>query len=303
MAKDPYEILGVVKNASEADIKAAYRKLAKKHHPDINPDKKDDSKFKEIGAAYNLLSDKDKRAAYDRGEIDMEGQPRQQQFYRDHAQGPQGQRYYHPGNGHAGMGGDFDAADLEGLFGSFFRGGGRGQGFSPPPENANYTIEINFLEAALGGSKRITMPDDRTLDINIPEGIEDGQKLRLKGQGAKNPQGQAGDAYVEVHIRPHPQFTRKGQDVQTEVPVGFHESILGSKIEVPTIHGPVEVTIPKGASSGTILRLKGKGIKKGDQFVKLKIVMPAKIDDELEDTIKKWTEKHGYNPRKQKEAV
>jgi DnaJ-class molecular chaperone len=298
MAKDPYEILGIAKNASEADIKTAYRKLAKKHHPDINPDKKDDSKFKEIGAAHNLLSDKEKRAAYDRGEIDMEGQPRQQQFYRDHAQGPQGQRYY------SGNRGDFDPADLEDLFGSFFKGGaGRQSGSERQPENAHYTIQVEFLEAALGGSKRVTMPDGRVLDINIPAGVEDGQKLRLKGQGVKGAQGQSGDAYVEILIRPCAQFTRKGLDINSEISIGFHESILGRKIEVPTIHGPVEVALPKGASSGTILRLKGKGIKNGNHYVKLKIVMPATIDEDLEQSIKQWSEKHEYNPRKLKEAV
>lgn len=291
MAKDPYEILGVPRTASGPDIKAAYRKLAKKHHPDINPDRKDEARFKEISAAYNLLSNKEKKAAFDRGEIDMEGQTRQQQFYRDYAQGRQGQRYYD--------GNDFDV-DLDGIFGSFFRGGGNRQGFNfnQAPESANYTIEIDFLEAALGSSKRVAMPDGRALDIKIPAGIEEGQKLRLKGQGPKGARGQAGDAYVEVHIRPHAQFTRKGQDIYTEVPVGFHESILGSKIHVPTIHGPVEVAIPKGASSGVSLRLKGKGIKSGDQFVKLKITMPAKIDDELEQAIRHWAGRHSYNPRK-----
>jgi DnaJ-class molecular chaperone len=226
----------------------------------------------------------------------MEGQPRQQQFYRDYAQGRQGQRYYDGDN--------FDM-DLEGIFGSFFRGGARKQGFnfSQEPENASYTIEIDFLEAALGGGKRVAMPGGRTLDIKIPAGIEEGHKLRLKGQGTKGSKGQAGDAYVEVRIRPHAQFTRKGQDIYIEVPIGFHESILGSKIHVPTIHGPVEVTVPKGASSGVSLRLKGKGIKSGDQFVKLKIAMPAKIDSELEQAVRHWAGRHGYNPRKMAGAV
>lgn len=299
MAKNPYEILGVDKNASEADIKAAYRKLAKKHHPDLNPGNKEaDAKFKELNAANALLSDKDKRAAFDRGEIDMEGQPQyrqqQQHTYRDFAEGPQGGRYNFNG-------GDFDLSDLEGLFGGLGgRAGGAGFG-RPPPADVHYSIEVDFLEAACAAKKRITMPDGKTLDINIPEGIEEGQKLRLKGQGRQTPK--AGDAYVEVHIRPHPFFTRKGKDISIEVPIALHESVLGGKIQVSTIHGPVDMTIPKGASSGVTLRLKRKGIKGGDQYITLKLIMPKDIDAELEDAIRKWSETHGYNPRKHMEAA
>lgn len=209
MAQNPYEILGVNKDASEADIKSAYRKLAKQHHPDLNPDKKDaDKKFKEISAAYELLSDKEKRAAYDKGETDMDGQPRHQQFYRDHAQGTQGNRYYYSANGEDG---NFGNVDMEDILGSFF--GGRGRGFSAGHEEQSvhnhYSIDIDFLDAAKGSSKHVTMPDGRVLNITIPEGIEEGQQLRLKGQGAKP----GGDAYVKVHIRPHPLFTRKGNDI------------------------------------------------------------------------------------------
>lgn len=291
----PYEILGVSKDASEADIKSAYRSMAKKYHPDLNPDKKEaDKKFKEVSAAYELLADKEKRAAFDRGEIDMEGQPRQQQFYRDHAQGPQGNRYYYNSSGS-----NPEDLDMESIFGSFFGGRSGASSRGRQSADSHYTIEVDFLDAARGSSKRVTMPDGRTLDITIPAGIEEGQQLRLKGQGAKT----GGDAYVQVHIGRHPAFTRKGKDIYAETPIGFHESILGSKVQVPTIHGSVEVTIPKGASSGSTLRIKGKGIKDGDQYITLKIVMPASIDTKLEDMIRTWSKDHAYNPRSQKEKA
>jgi DnaJ-class molecular chaperone len=293
MEKNPYEILGVNKEASEADIKAAYRKLAKKHHPDLNPGNKDaDAKFKELNAANDLLSDKDKRAAFDRGDTDMEGQPRPRQHtYKDFAEGPQGGRYHFNGN-------DFDLSDMEDLFGGF-NGRTGGAGFGHPPANAHYSIEVDFLEAARGAKKRITMPDGKTLDITLPEGIEEGQQLRLKGQGKQS----SGDAFVEVHIRPHPFFTRKDKDISIEVPVALNESVLGAKIKVPTIHGPVDMVVPKGANSGLILRLKGKGVKGGDQFVKLTLVMPGEIDADLEQAIRTWSETHAYNPRKTMETA
>jgi DnaJ-class molecular chaperone len=287
MAKNPYDILGVKKDASEADIKVAYRKLARKHHPDLNPnDKNAAEKFKEINTANALLSDKEKRAAFDRGEIDMEGQPQyhqKQQTYRDFANGPQGSRY-HPN------GGDFNFEDLFAGLGG--RAGSAGFNRSPPAD-AHYNIEVDFLEAAIGAKKRVTMPDGKGLEINIPEGIEEGQQLRLKGQGALP----SGHAYITVQIRSHPFFTRKGKDITIELPISLPESVLGGQIEVPTIHGFVEMTIPKGANSGTTLRLKGKGIKAGDQYVKLKLVMPKEIDAELEEAIRKWSETHAYNPR------
>ena len=307
MSKNPYEILGIGKDASDADIKSAYRKLAKKYHPDLNPGNKEaDVKFKELNAANDLLSDKDKRASYDCGEIDMEGQPqyqqRQQRTYRDYADGPQGGRYHFNG-------GDFNLSDLESIFGNFGRGSAQGkgnpfEGFEPPPADVHYKIEVDFLEAARGAKKRVTMPDSKTLDISIPEGIEEGQQLRLKGKGKPLPQSsQAGDAYVEVHIRPHRFFTRKGRDITAEIPIALHESILGGKIQVPTIHGPVEMNVPKGSGNGTTLRLKGKGIREGDQYVKLVLVMPRIINADLEQAIKTWSEKNAYNPRKDMEAT
>jgi DnaJ-class molecular chaperone len=229
----------------------------------------------------------------------MQGQPRHQQHagnggqyqpnYRDFAEGQQGSRYNFNG-------GDFDFSDLEGLFGGF------GKRQRAPSADMRYTIEVDFMEAALGAKKRVTMPDGKALDIAIPEGIEEGQQLRLKGKGQPSPGG-AGDAYVTVHIGRHPFFTRKGRDIIADIPVSLPESVLGGKIQVPTIHGAVEMNLPKGTASGTTMRLKGKGIKGGDQLVTLKLVMPKEIDADLEAAIREWSQAHGYNPRKHMEQA
>jgi DnaJ-class molecular chaperone len=303
MAANPYDSLGVKKDATDAEIKSAYRKLAKKHHPDMNPGEAGKAKFAEISSAYDLLSDKTKRAAFDRGEIDGAGQPRyQQQAYGGYPGGFPGadasQRYRQSAG--FGAGGPqqappgFEPNSFKDILDSMFGGG-----IGPQPKtDARYSIEIEFLEAAKGGSKRVTMPDGTVLDMTIPEGVNEGQQLRLKGKGHKGRNGQVGDAYVELHIRPSDTFTRDGRDITVEVPIGFHESVLGAKVSVPTIHGKVEMAIPKGATTGQTLRLKGKGVKGGDQFVKLKIVMPQKIDAELEGLVADWAKKHGYDPRK-----
>ena len=301
MAKTAYEILGIDKSADDAAVKAAYRKLAKKNHPDLNPGNKAAAEtFHQIGTAYDLLSDATKRAAYDRGEIGLDGQPRQQQqFYRDHATGPQAHRYRQqssPGRNPAPDPEEFDRnANFSDFFSQFFDHRAEA---SQAEADSRYAIDIEFLEAANGASKHVTLPDGRTLDLKIPAGITDGQKLRLKGQGAKRRDGTNSDALVELHINPHPRFTRSGNDVTIEVSIGLHESVLGLKAPMPTLTGTVEVAIPKGSSSGSMLRLKGKGIKGGDQMVKLKIVMPPVIDAELEAAIRKWSEGHPYDPRR-----
>lgn len=318
MSKNPYDILGVEKTSSDDEIKSAYRKLAKKHHPDLNPDNKaDDEKFKDISAAYDFLKDKEKRAAFDRGEIDADGQPQwggshpgagggERQYYRDFAQSPGAERYYHS------SGAQIDPEDLESIFGSMF---GQKQSRRQSSEgfedvfrqqqraDVHYRLDIDFMDAALGAEKQITMPDGKSLKIKIPEGVKNGQKLRLKGKGQTLPDGQQGDAYIEIHVGIHKEFTRKGNNIYSEVPITIYEATLGGTVDVKTIHGVAKVKIPKGTDSGKKFRLKGKGIKKGQHYVEVLIVMPETIDKDLEDLMQKWEKDHAYNPRKKKEAA
>lgn len=315
MNKNPYDILGVNKSASDGEIKAAYRKLAKKHHPDLNPDNKsDDDRFKEISAAYDLLKDTEKRSAFDRGEIDAQGQHQggaqsaggsDRQYYRDYAGGPGGARY-------SSSGSNINPEDLEDILGSMF--GGRTAGRTPgggfedmfqqqQSADVHYRLDVDFMDAALGGKKQITMPDGKSLKITIPEGVKDKQKLRLKGKGQTLPDGRQGDAYIEIHVTAHKVFTRKGNDIYTDVLIGIHEAILGSTIDVETVHGSVNVKIPKGTNSGKKFRLKDRGIKGGNHYVAVQIVMPDEIDEDLEKAMKDWAEEHNYNPRKEKEST
>ncbi len=310
MSKTPYEVLGVSSKATDDEIKAAYRKLAKKHHPDLNPgDKKAEDKFKDISAAHDFLNDKKKRAAFDRGEIDAEGKPKwsgggqagdggNRQYYRDYAGGPGGERYYSSAN-------NINPDDLEGIFGSIFGNRKSGTSFEDlfhqqQRADLHYRINIEFMEAALGTQKQFTMPDGKNLKITIPEGVKEGQKLRLKGQGKKLSDGRQGDAYVEIHITPHKFFVRKLNDIFSEVPIGINEAILGDTIEVDTIHGSVNIKIPKCTDSGKRFRLKGKGIKDGNHYVDVKIVIPNEVDEDLEKALKVWAKKHDYNPREEK---
>ena len=299
MSDDLYATLGVGRDASQDDIKRAYRRLAKELHPDLNPDKPDVAgRFAKVTSAYDILSDPDKRGKYDRGEIDATGQERPQyQYYRDFAEDPAAGRFY----AREGVG-DADSLHeiLEGLF------GGRGAGVRMRARGADvsYTLPIDFLEAAKGAKKRVTVGDRHTIDLTIPEGVSDRQTLRLKGQGMPGFEGgPPGDAYVEVHIQPHAYFTRKDNNVHLDLPIGLAEAVLGAKIEVPTIDGPVSMTVPKGANTGTTLRLRGRGIvdqksrQRGDQYVRLQVVLPKEPDPELEEFVRQWSEDHAYDPR------
>jgi DnaJ-class molecular chaperone len=304
--RNPYQVLGVARDASDADIKRAYRKLAKELHPDLNPGNKAvEQKFKEVSQAYGILGDKDKRKRFDRGEIDASGQeaPFQGGFYRRYAETGQGAKY-----SPFEFGEDLSVEDIfADLFGGGGRArakGGRGQTVRRRGADISYTITVGFLDAAIGARKRLRLADGKTLEVALPAGAEDGQTLRLKGQGMSGIGGApAGDAYIEVHVEPHRFFTRKDNNVHLELPVTLQEAVLGAGIEAPTVHGPVSVKIPPGSNTGTTLRLKGKGVvdrktgQTGDQYMKLKVVLPDEPDAELQDFVRRWSESHGYDPR------
>src|SRR6266478_6695020 len=288
----PYQVLGVKPNATADEIRKAYRKLAKEFHPDLNPGKPEaEARFKSISAAYDLLSDAEKRARYDRGEIDESGVERpQRHYYRGYAEGAEGRRYQPEG--------EMNLSDLEDLFAAFGSAGRgrRGQGserFRARGADRHFTLTVDFVTAAIGGKQRLSLAPDEWLDVTIPPGIEDGQVLRLRGKGGPGfGGGPAGDALIEVHVAPHPLFCRDGDDVRIELPVSLVEAVLGARVMVPTVTGPVAMTIPKGSDTGAQLRLRGKGIQRsrnpGDQYVTLKVVIGASGDPELAEFIEKW---------------
>lgn len=307
--RDPYDVLGVPRKASEAEIKKAFRALAKKHHPDKSSDDPGALKrFQEINAAYELLSDKEKRAQYDRGEIDAAGQPKG--FGAGFRPGAGGFRGFRQG---AGGGRDFhfsfgneEGANLEDIFGDLFGsvGGGaaRGRARAQPRRGQDVQIHdtISFQEAVLGGSRRVTLPEGRELEVKIPAGIRDGQTIRLRGQGAAGERGgPAGDLLITVSVAPHPYLTRERDDLRMDLPIALKEALLGAKVEVPTLTGPVTVTVPPNSNTGTILRLKGKGVqlpgKAGDLYIRLMVTLPDQPDAELQSFASRWSAQ--YDPR------
>ncbi|MDR3517874.1 MAG: DnaJ domain-containing protein [Azospirillaceae bacterium] len=278
--ENPYGILGVAQDASADDIRKSYHKLAKRYHPDLNPGKPEaEQKFKSVTAAYELLSDPAKRTRFDRGEIDANGS-------ETAAAPPAGDPRWRQA---AGAGGTVHNIDIGDLFGDLFGGGGRGAG---APAGVRYSLEVDFLDAVNGGKRRITLPDGKTIDLAIPVGTEDGQVLRLNGKPPLT---------IELTVRPHPWFTRVGNDIHVEVPVTVAEAGLGGKIKVPTVTRPVMVTVPPGSDSGSVLRLRGKGVRHGgqagDQIVTLRIVLGGPPDPALSAALREWAGRNPTDPR------
>lgn len=310
---DPYQTLGVARDASQDDIRKAYRKAAKDTHPDLNPGKPEaEERFKAINAAYDIIGDADKRKRFDAGEIDETGaeRPPERHFYREYAEADPNTRYRRrsgsgseqargdPYGAHFGTDADYD------IFSDLFRGrGGQGGAFRMPPQDVRYALEIAFLEAANGTHKVVAMPDGKTLDISIPAGIRDGQVLRLKGQGLPGSDGKTGDAYVEISVAPHATFARDGQDVLSTLPVSLGEALNGASVRADTIDGRVDIKVPKGAKDGSKLRLRGKGISRnkdggrGDHLIEIRIVPPEGADDALAQFMAEWEKTHPQNPR------
>ncbi|WOH64835.1 J domain-containing protein [Bradyrhizobium sp. BWA-3-5] len=311
--RDPYEVLGVPRGASAAAIKSAYRKLAKKHHPDSNKnDPKAAARFSEINAANEIIGDEDKRKQFDRGEIDAEGKPRFQGFpgggAGGRAGGPGGFESYTFRSGGGAGGAGFEDI-LNSMFGGAARGarpgGGRAFEFDTGgiglDLDLNVAMTVSLEEAVKGGEKRVRLPTGKELNVKIPAGVTAGQQIRLKGQGETAPGHPPGDLLITVSIAPHPHFKVDGSDLRLDLPVTLYEAVLGGKVRVPTLGSAVELSIPKNTSSGRTFRLKGKGLPKpggtGDLFVTTRIILPDGNDAELEALMQKWRDSHPYNPR------
>lgn len=301
MSNDPYAALGLTKSATDAEIKKAYRKIARTCHPDLKPDDpRAEERFKAATAAYDLLKDADTRARFDRGEVDATGAERpERQFYREYAEAPG-----NPYRSHQQREGFGDASDI---FSEFLRHrAGEGAQYSRARgADQRFSLEVPFLDAVQGSSTQIQLPGGAALEVKIPEGVNDGQTIRLRGKGmAGIGGGPAGDALVTLNIHPHPLFRRDGDDIVITLPITLDEAVLGGKIATPTIGGTVSLSIPKGASSGQVLRLRGRGVKSpgskghGDQRVELSIVSPSEIDVGLTEFMESWLKENAYDPRK-----
>jgi len=311
--RDPYTVLGVSRSVSEKDLKSAYRKLAKAYHPDQNKDDpKAQQKFAEVSSAYDFLTDKDKKAAYDRGEIDADGNPKFAGF--------------NPGAGgtrRAANGAGFSAEDILKEFMSGFGGaqtrtqrgpgnpwgnadqfgsnfaGGAGRQASSKGEDVNATVAVSLEDAHAGGAVPLRLPTNKVVSVKLPEKVEDGQQIRLKGQGMPSPMGgEAGDAIVTVKFERHAKFRRDGADLRVDVPITLYEAVLGGKVRVPTLDGSAELNLPPAVNTAKALRLKGKGLHgNGDLYANLKIVLPEKGDPDLESLMRFWRDQKPYKVR------
>ena len=319
--RDPYEVLGVPRGANAAAIKSAFRKLAKKHHPDSNKnDPKAAERFAELNTANEILGDEDKRKQFDRGEIDAEGKPRFAGFpgggAGGRAGGPGGFESYTfrtGGGGPGGAGGGAFEDILNSMFANAGRGGARGgAGRASPFEfetggvgldlDVNVAMSVSLEEAVKGGDKRVRLPTGKELNVKVPAGVIEGQQIRLRGQGETAQGHPPGDILITVHVAPHPYFKVDGSDIRLDLPITLYEAVLGGKVRVPTLGGAVELSIPKNTSSGRTFRLKGKGLPKqggttGDLFVTTRIMLPDGNDADLEALMQKWRDGHPYNPR------
>ena len=293
MAQDPYRELGVARGASAEEIRKAFRKLAKQHHPDANPgNAASEEKFKQVSSAFDLLGDPDKRRKFDAGEIDADG--------RETMRGFTGNPF---GQGGGPRASEYENIDLSDILGEMFAGRrGGGGGFASRGGDVRAILEIDLEEAILGAKRRISFSDGRSLDITIPAGATDHQVLRLKGQGSPGRAG-AGDALIELVLRPHPRFRREGDTLVMDVPISVPDAVLGGKVQAPTPDGPVTLNVPKGSNTGSTLRLKGRGLydaqgRRGDLLARLAVTLPDKPDPELEAFAEAWRKERPYTPRR-----
>lgn len=316
--RDPYTVLGVPKGASAADIKKAFRKLAKKHHPDQNKnDPKAQEKIAELNGAYEILGDEKKRGQFDRGEIDADGKPKFAGFEGFGAGGPGG---FHRASGGGGdhfefnfgggganpFGGGGEGGFNADMFAELFGGRGRKRGAPPPPakgEDLNATVDVRLEDIGGDGKVQVVMPNGKALEIKIPPGVEDGQQIRLRGQGSPNPfGGPPGDAIITLKFAPNRHFKVEGRDLRADLPITLYQAVLGGKVDAPTLEGRVELSVPPNSSSGRVLRLRGKGLPKadgarGDLYAVLKIMLPDAPDPELETLMRTWRDTRPYMAR------